>query len=63
MEPSLGSKNGWTPPVGGDTLFANMEVARESTDEIKEKLEVLMPSMILLSSEIDLSSRESLQRK
>ena len=42
MEPSLGSilRMVETPPVGGDTLFANMEVAYENLpDEIKEKLE------------------------
>ena len=42
MEPSLGSilRMVETPPVGGDTLFANMEVAYENLpDEIKKKLE------------------------
>ena len=42
MEPSLGSilRMVETPSVGGDTLFANMEVAYENLpDEIKEKLE------------------------
>ena len=42
MEPSLGSilRMVETPAVGGDTLFANMEVAYENLpDEIKEKLE------------------------
>ena len=42
MEPSLGSilRMVETPTVGGDTLFANMEVAYENLpDEIKEKLE------------------------
>ena len=42
MEPSLGSilRMVETHPVGGDTLFANMEAAYENLpDEIKEKLE------------------------
>ncbi len=42
LEPSLGSilRMIETPPVGGDTLFANMEAAYENLpDEIKDKLD------------------------